>query len=141
MGFTVEELAKEAGVSLAYLKRQISDKHILEFAKHCIPFELIGPYLGLENHDLDSIDADGRKTALKRKATLEVWKEKKTFQATYRAFIQALISCDKNDSAYQVCQALAQEEKGRWLAAFGSRQVASSSSHSCLTIKKDLHKQ
>lgn len=115
MPFTVKDLAERAGVSLKYLEKQISDKHVLDFAKHYGTFEVIGPYLGLDKCDLSDIDEDNNKSALKRRKVLEVWKEKKAFEATYKKFIEALIKCDRNDSAFHVCQALAEEEEGRWL--------------------------
>ena len=112
MSFTVEQLAEKAGVSLGYLNRQISGQHVLEFAKHCSIYQLIGPQLGLEEQELSDIEDDYKKAELKRRAVLERWKKKKTFEATYRRFLEALIKCDWNNNAYQACCTLAKEEGG-----------------------------
>ena len=107
-------MAQQAGLRPDYLKRQISDQHVLRFAEYCTDFELIGPYLGLKKHELETIDGDKRKTALKRRALLEIWQEKDTFEATYWKLVEAFMKCDKNQSAFEICQILSQEE-GKWL--------------------------
>ena len=108
--FTVEQMAQQAGLRPDYLKRQISEEHVLEFARLCTDFELIGPYLGLKKHELETIDGDKHKTALKRRALLEVWKEKDTFEATYWKLVDVFIKCERNNSAFEICQILSQEE-------------------------------
>lgn len=110
MSFTVEEVAQQAGVSLSYLERQLSGHHVLSFARYCAPLRVVGIELGLERCQLDDINEDQRKNTLRRRGLLEVWKEKCTFEATYSKFVKALVACEKNDSAYQVCLALAEEE-------------------------------
>ena len=111
MGLTVEQIAQRAGLTPDYLDRQISDQHVLRFAEYCTDFELVGPYLGLKKHEVSDIDEDKRKTALKRRALLEIWKERQSFEATYRKLIEALMNCGKNNSAYEICCILAKRRQ------------------------------
>lgn len=107
---TLEDIAQNAGVSLKYLNNQISDEHVLEFAKYCAPYDEVGPYLGLSDDVIDAIGADKSKEELKRRETLKKWKEQYAMNATYRKFIKALLSCRKASRASEVCRVLQKAE-------------------------------
>ena len=110
MSVSVEDLAHHSGVSLDYLENQISDQHVLDFAKYCSPFEEIGPHLGLSQKTLEDIQREKRTEELRRRETLKRWKDEFAIKATYRKLIQSLLACQKASSASEICSALKEEE-------------------------------
>lgn len=106
---TVNEVAKAGSVSLDYLKRSVSNKHVLLFGKYCNPWEEIGPLLGHSTDILAAIWEDNHNAELRRIAVIQKWKEATGFKATYYSFIEVLINCKKVQSAYEICCILGEE--------------------------------
>ncbi len=113
MSLSIEDIAKETRVSLGYLDREISKQHVVDFAKYCIPFELIAPYLGLSEDVIDAITEDKSSADLRRRETLKRWKSEFSIKATYRVFTDALLKCGKASSATEICRTLQKEEGER----------------------------
>ena len=70
-------------------------------------WQLIGFHLELTKADIVAVDEDYRTAEQKRVEMLGKWKEKFAFKATYRAFVEALLSCGKASDAIEVCKAIA----------------------------------
>ena len=69
-------------------------------------WKLIGFHLGLTEADVVAVDGDYRSIDEKRVGMLGRWKEKFAFKATYRVFIEALLSCGKASDAIEGCKAI-----------------------------------
>ena len=67
-------------------------------------WQLIGFHLKLTKADIVAVDGDYRSIDEKRIGMLGRWKEKLAFKATYRAFIEALLSCGKASDAMEACK-------------------------------------
>jgi hypothetical protein len=101
---TAKELAKEAGLSLKCLDlkfRMDRDLHIL--AEFCDPWENIGHRIHLDSATINRIREDNSTTEKRRVATLESWKQKFAFKATYRVLVQALIENGRAQTALDLC--------------------------------------
>ena len=57
--------------------------------------------------DIVAVDGDYRSVKEKRIGMLERWKEKFAFKATYRVFIEALLSCGKASDVTEACKVIA----------------------------------
>ena len=69
-------------------------------------WQLTGFYLELTKSDIVAVDGDYRSVDEKRIGMLGRWKEKFAFKATYRVFIEALLSCGKASDAIDACKAI-----------------------------------
>ena len=108
MSLSLEDIIAQSGVR--NIDKECSDEDILAFGDYCDPWRQVGLFLGLNNALLNAIDGDHRTVSLKRLGTLQKWKEKFAFRATYKVLINALLKCEKADQALQVCKILAQKE-------------------------------
>ena len=84
-----------------------SQQDILELSKYCVDWQLIGVYLKLIEADITAVDGDYHSVAEKRIGMLQRWREKFSFKATYRVFIEALLSCGKASDALEACKIIA----------------------------------
>ena len=91
---------------LDVLDQECSQQVLLRLAKHCMHWQLIGYYLLLTEHEITAVDGDYRLIDEKRIGMLGRWKEKFAFKATYRVFIEALLSCGKASDAIDACKAI-----------------------------------
>ena len=66
----------------------------------------VAPYLGLTESEVDGVDSDGRDEQDKRLKTLQKWKRRLCFRATYKSLIQALLDSGRADHAEEVCRLL-----------------------------------
>ena len=69
-------------------------------------WHLIGFHLELTKADIVAVDGDHRSVEEKRIGMLGKWKEKFAFKATYRVFIEALLSSGKASDATEACKAI-----------------------------------
>ena len=68
---------------------------------------MIGFHLELTKPDIIAV-GEGSKTPEKKQVEmLEKWKEKFSSNATYRAFIEALVVCGKGSEAIEACKTIA----------------------------------
>ena len=83
-----------------------SQQDILELFKFCVDWQLIGAYLKLTEANITAVDGDYYSVTEKR--MLRRWREKFSFKATYRVFIEAL-SCGKPSDALEAyaCKTIA----------------------------------
>ena len=104
---TLQDVAARAGINrLDILDQECSQLVLLDLAKHCVEWQLIGFHLELTKADIVAVDGDYRSIDEKRIGMLGRWKEKLAFKATYRAFIEALLSCGKASDAIEACKAI-----------------------------------
>lgn len=89
------------------LEQECSQQVLLSLAKHRVDWQLIGLYLELTHADIAAVDGDNQTVEEKRVGMLGRWKEKFAFKATYRVFIEALLSCGKAADATEACKAIA----------------------------------
>ena len=105
---TLQDVAAQAGIkSLDILDQECSQQVLLNLAKHCVEWQLIGFHLELTKADIVAVDEDHRTAEQKRVEMLGKWKEKFAFKAAYRVFIEALLSCGKALDAIEACKDIA----------------------------------
>ena len=104
---TFQDVAAQAGLkTLDVLDQECSQQVLLRLAKHCVDWQLTGFHLELTKSDIVAVDEDYRTAEQKRVEILRKWKEKFAFKATYRVFIEALMSCGKASDAIHACKAI-----------------------------------
>ena len=105
---TLQEVAAQAGIgNLDIFDQECSQKVLLDLSKHCVDWRLIGLYLDLTKAEIAAVDEDNRTADEKRAGMLGRWKEKISFKATYRVFIEALLFCGKVSDAVEACKTIA----------------------------------
>ena len=103
---TLEELLKEVGLCLEKLDDSISDNHLREIALFLTSWQTVASHLDLDENDLDDAEQGGRKVKDKSLKTLQIWKGKFGFKATYRKLVEVLLSLAMADIAEKVCNLL-----------------------------------
>ena len=103
---TLEELLKEVGVHPEKLNEAASDDHLLEIALFLTSWRTVASHLDLGENDLDDAEQGGRKVKDKSLKTLQIWKGKFGFKATYRKLVDVLLSLAMADVAEKVCHLL-----------------------------------
>ena len=102
----IEDVAREAGVSLQDFEKLCCDRDLDDLAELCDPWELIGHHLGLDPSQLSAIKDDYRgHTELQRIRTLRKWKES-LLRPTYRRLTEAFLKCGKINQALIVAKKL-----------------------------------
>ena len=105
---TLQDVAAQAGLkTLDILDQECSQQVLLRLAKHCVHWKLTGFHLELTKSDITAVDGDYRSVDEKRIGMLGRWKENFAFKATYRVFIEALLSCGKVSDAIDACKTIA----------------------------------
>lgn len=77
---------------------------LLDVAKLCVDWQLIGRHLKLTDAEITAVNGDNGTVEEKRIAMLQKWKEKLAFKATYRALIEALLAAGKASCAVDVAK-------------------------------------
>ena len=99
---TLHDVAAQVGIKrLDILDQECSQQILLSLAKHCVEWQLIGFHLELTKADIVAVDGDYGSVDEKRIGMLGRWKEKFAFKATYRVFIEALLSCGKLQTPFK----------------------------------------
>ena len=102
---TVQDVAAKADINrMEILDQECSQQVLLSLAKRCVEWQLIGRHLRLTEADIAAVDGDNRTVDEKRIGMLVKWKEKHSFEATYRVFIEALLLCGKASDALDACE-------------------------------------
>ena len=99
---TSADIAARVGVSLDSLSSvECSRAVLLDLAKFCVDWKLIGRRLGLTDAEITAIDSDNKKEEEKRVGMMEKWKDKFAFRATYLVFIKALLAVGMTQGALE----------------------------------------
>ena len=104
-GITLDECIEQFDLAAEDLDEKCSDEHILAVSRF-LDWKGVAPYLNLTDSEVDAVDSDGRDEPDKRHKTLQKWKSKFAFKATYKNLIQALLKSCKGDHAEEVCKLL-----------------------------------
>ena len=105
---SLQDVAAQAGLkTLDILDQQCSQQVLVRLAKHCVRWKLTGFHLELTKTDIVAVDGDYRSVDEKRIGMLGRWKDKFADKATYRVFIEALMSCGKASDAIDACKTIA----------------------------------
>ena len=89
----------EAGIGVDVLSKRCSETVLLNVARLCVDWKLIGKYLKLTDAETAAVDGDSRTVEEKRIAMLQKWKEKLAHKATYGALIKAILAAGKASCA------------------------------------------
>ena len=77
---------------------------LLDVAKLCVEWQLIGQYLKLTEAEISAVDGDKGTVEEKRVAMLGKWREKFAYKATYQVLIEALLAAGKSSCAIDVAK-------------------------------------
>ena len=103
---TLKALMKDVGVCPEKLNESISDDHLRAIAIFLTSWQKVSTYLGLSENDLDDVEQEGKDEQDKRLKSLQKWKGKFGFTATYRKLVEVLLSFTMTDVAEKVCRLL-----------------------------------
>ena len=105
-GITFEELIAYVGISADELNKPCSDEHITSISLFLTNWQTVAPLLGLSETDEEDVQEEGKKTQDKRYKTLQRWKSKNLFKATYQVLVGVFLKLGKADLAENVCRLL-----------------------------------
>ena len=101
---TLDGLVKAVGISPTLLEQKCSDEHLKAISLF-LDWRRVAPHLELDETDINDIES--KKTdSEKRLATLQKWKLKYSYLATYKVLVEALRKVGCADHAERVCQLL-----------------------------------
>ena len=104
-GITLDDCIEHFDLTAEVLDAKCSDKHILAVSSF-LDWRGVAPYLNLTDSEVDAVDSDGKDELDKRHKTLQKWRSKFAFKATYKNLIQALLDSSRGDHAEEVCKLL-----------------------------------
>ena len=103
---TFEELIARVGISADELHKPCSDGHITSISLFLANWQTVAPLLGLTETDEEDIEEEGKNTQDKRYKTLQRWKAKNSFKATYQVLVDVFLKLSRADLAEKVCRLL-----------------------------------
>ena len=89
-GITFEELISHVGISADELQKPCSDEHITTISLFLTNWQTVAPHLGFTETDAEDVEAE-KNTQDKRYKTLQKWKAKNLFKATYRVLVDVFL--------------------------------------------------
>jgi len=113
MAVTISELVKVVGISKTYLDKRCTDEHLSSIARF-LDWRTIAPYLGLTETEIEDIEDEDRKNEVRRLKTLQLWKRKCCFKATYKKLVEVFLHIGRADLAKKLCTILRSAFSGRW---------------------------
>ena len=108
-GVTFEELIAYVGISADELNKPCSDEHITSISLFPANWQTVALHLGLTETDEEGVEEEGKKAQGKRYKTLQRWKNKNLFKATYRVLVDVFLKLSRTDLAEKVCRLLVDE--------------------------------
>ena len=106
-GISLQDLIDRFHLSQDQLNEEVSTEHLREVFKNIEDHEIVGLELGLTSAEMNTItSSDVNKPELQKLKMLRKWKQKYSWKATYRKFIEGLIKCSRGDHARDVCELL-----------------------------------
>ena len=108
-GITFEELISRVGISADELQKPCSDEHITTISLFLTSWQTVAPHLGFTEIDEEDVEQEGKNTQDKRYKTLQKWKAKNLFKATYRVLVDVFLKLGRADHAEKVCRLLVDE--------------------------------
>ena len=97
---------KKYSLTENHLKRECSDKDLLDIDKH-ISWDIVGHHLpGIKQKHIDDINLDMSDQSQKRQRLVDLWKERNGSDATFGSMITAMLKAEKRNEAEKVCRLL-----------------------------------
>ena len=103
------ELLKYEGISELIIDQSCSEQHI-KLLSVSLKWQIVAPHLGLSAADIEEIEYDKKVESERRLKTLQMWKEKYAYKATYRRLVEALLTVGNASHAQDVCKLLKSEK-------------------------------
>ena len=113
---TLDALLNELGMTHLQLEVTCTRQHLQDIALFLKSWRTVAPYLGLSTAEVEEIERDGKEEKERRLKTLESWKSKFAFKATYMVLIETFLKIGQASQAEQVCHVLVPQssKKGIW---------------------------
>ena len=102
---TISELVEAVGISETSLRERCTDEH-LNVVSRFLDWRTTAPYLGLSETEIEDIEDEDRRNEVRRRKTLQVWKRKYCFKATYRKLVEVFLCSGRADHAEELCRLL-----------------------------------
>lgn len=109
-GISLQDLIHRFHLSQDLLDKEVSDKHVREASRIIDDHKILGSELGLTTSEMTAINENAKTHELQKEAMLTKWKQKFLWKATYRALLNALLSCSRANHARELCKLLAQSK-------------------------------
>ena len=106
LALTAEDIAEASSVPKAKFDEECSKEHINEISLFLTSWRTLAPHLNLEDTDIEEIEQDGKTEQEKKLKTLQKWKERFIFRATYKVLMEVLLKLGKADHTRKVCHLL-----------------------------------
>lgn len=106
---TLQVLMEKFKFSSDQLKVEVSHEHLTKISHLIENHEILGPHLKLLPAEMANIKSTST-MASQKLSMLEMWKEKFSYDATYKVLIEACLECNKAKTATCVCQLLTQRK-------------------------------
>ena len=103
---TFKELIAHVGISADELNKECSDDHITAISLFLANWQTVAPHLGLTEVDEEDVKEEKTKPQDKRYKSLQKWKTKNGFKATYTVLVEVLLKIGRADLAEKVCRLL-----------------------------------
>ena len=101
------ELCKTFELNNDIIEKEVSDEDLLKISSQLENWRQVAAHLGLSQADIETIELRARSDEeLMTLYMLQEWKRKKTLKGTYRVLLETLTSCERSESAIQVCKLL-----------------------------------
>jgi hypothetical protein len=107
---TLAEVLSKVGISEETLDQECSDADLVSISQF-LDWRTVAPHLGLDTTAIADIDCK-RTEPEKRVETLQKWKKKYGFKATYRVLVEKHLETGNADHATEVCRLIKQQAKG-----------------------------
>ena len=102
---TISELVEAVGISETNLRERCTDEH-LNIVARFLDWRSTAPYLGLSETEIEDIEDEDRRNEVRRRKTLQIWKRKHCFKATYRRLVEVFLCLGRADHAEELCRLL-----------------------------------
>lgn len=105
-GISLKDLMEKYNLSQDQLDVEVSDEHLREMSGIIDDPEIVGFQLGLTEPEMTAINRDAGTQERQRVYMLRKWKQKRSWRATYRELIEALLKSSRAEQARSVCELL-----------------------------------
>ena len=103
---SVQDLVQRCGIEEACLNAEVTPECFHDISRYLSKWKLLAPKLKLSSADIEDIEKDNRKAEEQRVSFLDKWKQKRSYEATYRALVESLLSIQRVEDARGVCHVL-----------------------------------
>ena len=101
---TLEALVTSVGVPLESLERKCTYEHMVTISEDLDDWRRVAPWLKLSEAAVVEIEQDGKNEPQKRLKTLQMWRGRLGYFATYRMLVDVFLRVGRADQAERVCK-------------------------------------